>query len=332
MQRRQIFSALRLFNLAQESGFDPNECAAGRWNCWMLVGDFERAWEESDLISASGAPDPHRFWDGASWSGKRVMVRGLHGLGDTIQFIRYAPLLAETAESVVAQVHPQLVTLIEGVRGIGRVYTWGEAAQPACCEWDVQMEVTELPRAFKSTLARMPSSVPYIDVPPERQAWARELVGPSRALRVGLLWETGPWDSSRTIPLEAFNPLFSMRGAEFYSLQKGGSVTHLQRIGTLRDIEIHSADVRDTAALILQMDVIVTADTMTAHLAGALARPVWILLPVEADWRWMLNTRHSPWYPTARLFRQTRPGDWGPVMAEVAANLAAGTLPISPRK
>jgi hypothetical protein len=321
LQRRQVEAALECFNRAQDAGFEENECAAARWNCWMLLGHFERAWEESDLIEASGAPDPYRVWNGEPWIGRRVLLRGLHGLGDTIQFIRYAPVLARSAASVAAQVHPQLVSLIKGAEGIDRVYTWNHAsAEPDASEWDLAMEITELPRAFRSTVCSLPGSVPYINVPAKRRAWARGVVGERPGFRIGLAWQTGEWDPSRSIPLKEFNPLLRTKH-DFYSLQKGGDLTSSAFRSEIRDIEAHAADVGDTAALVLEMDLIITADTMTAHLAGALGRPVWILLPFAADWRWMLSRDDSPWYPTASLFRQERAGQWGPVIEKIAGRL-----------
>jgi hypothetical protein len=275
----------------------------------MFLGNFARAWEESSLIEATGVPDPHRYWNGQPWAGKRIMLRGLHGLGDTIQFIRFAPLLREEAESVTLQVHPQLVTLLEGARGVDRVITWPDRKITGSCDWDIQMELTELPRVFRTTVNSLPSSVPYLEVPEERRSWARGYVGCSGQRRVGLVWKTGDWNRNRSIPLQEFNPLLKTTDCKFYSLQKDADLG-VSPPGIIVDIEKHSADVRDTAALLLEMDLIITADTMTAHLAGALGRPVWILLPFDADWRWMLRRRDSPWYPTARLIRQQHPGDW----------------------
>jgi hypothetical protein len=321
LQRRQVHAAIECFNRAEEAGFDQNECSAARWNCWMLLGQFERAWQESDVIAQSGAPDPYRVWSGESWAGKRVLIRGLHGLGDTIQFIRYAPLLARSAAAVNAQVHPQILSLLEGVRGIDCLYTWGTADDADPLPWDVAMEVTELPRAFRSTISSIPCAVPYISIPARCRAWAKRIVGERRGFRIGLAWQTGIWNPARTIPLEEFDPLFKSANHEFYSLQKGAAVSHLSHRYGVRDIEAHAGSIQDTAALVLEMDLIITADTMTAHLAGALGRPVWILLPFAADWRWMVARQDSPWYPTASLFRQSRAGEWRDVIQKVQTSL-----------
>ncbi len=287
----------------------------------MLLGEFERAWQESDLISAIGARDPNQFWHGETWKGKRVMVRCLHGLGDTIQFIRYAPLLKETCRSLFVQTHPQLVNFIKGVPGVDHVFTWDNSCSEDCAEWDLQMEVTELPRAFRTTIPTIPAQIPYIQVPDEKIQWAANCFEERANLRIGIAWEAGPWDCLRSIALGKFGPLFALKSCRFYGLQKGINPAGLPECSAVRDLEIHAADIRDTAALILNLDLVIAVDTMTAHLAGALGRPVWILLPARADWRWMLDRCDTPWYPTARLFRQRSPGDWTETIEEIGAAL-----------
>ncbi|MBV9768586.1 MAG: hypothetical protein JOZ32_03350 [Bryobacterales bacterium] len=285
----------------------------------MLLGEFEKAWRESDFISELGR-DPERFWTGQSWTGKRVMLRCLHGLGDTIQFIRYAPLLKKTCRSLVVQTHPQLVTLLDSVPGVGRVTTWADGTPGDDSEWDMHMEVNELPRAFRTTLGKIPI-MPYLRIPEQRIQWASEWFEEQGHLRIGIAWEAGHWNSSRSIPLEEFAPLFASHECQFFVLQKNAAASDFERWKTVHDLEIHAADIRDTAALILNLDLVITVDTMTAHLAGALARPVWILLPAVADWRWMLNSSATPWYPSARLFRQKRLGDWSGAIKEICAEL-----------
>ncbi len=320
LKRRDVPRALEFFDTAQRHGYGITECAAARWDCWMLLGRFERAWQESDLIAESGSKSPGQFWDGSSWSGKQVMLRCLHGLGDAIQFIRYAPLLKRTCSRLSVQTHPQLVTLLEGVSGVDRVFTWD---QPDAA-WDMQMEVTELPRAFRSTASDLPSTTPYIHIPEDRAAWGAGFCRRGGNLRVGISWQAGPWDAARSFALTEISQLTRSDGlCTFYGLQKGADSEELYSFANICDLEIHTTDIRDTAALIVNLDLIITVDTMTAHLAGALGRPVWILLPFKADWRWMLDRNDSPWYPTARLFRQKRSGEWTAVIEEVRAALAA---------
>ncbi|HYI92294.1 MAG TPA: hypothetical protein VEX68_02000, partial [Bryobacteraceae bacterium] len=293
----------------------------------MLSGSFERAWEESTLIEQNSNHDPHRFWNGQSWAGKRVMIRCLHGLGDTIQFIRYAPLIRSVSRELTVQVHPQLVTLIEGVPAIDRVITWdGGCDQDDRDYWDIQMEVTELPRAFKARVDSVPADVPYIFIPKERINWSRSLLEDRSGLHIGLVWEAGAWNPGRSLPFESLEPLLGKSEHTFYNLQKDSDLCTRTSNWPLRELEAHARDIRDTAALMLQLDLVITVDTMSAHLAGALGRPVWILLPYEADWRWMLNRSDTPWYPTARLFRQERPGDWGSALRKLLNAITTPTI------
>jgi hypothetical protein len=209
LRDRNVPAALRCFYSAQQLGYDAKECAGARWNCWMLLGEFEKAWQESDLISSIGGRDAKQFWDGQPWDGKRVMLRCLHGLGDTIQFIRYAPLLKEHCRSLFVQTHPQLVNLVKGVPGVDRVFTWGIDYREDFSSWDMQMEITELPRAFRSDPANIPLT-PYVQVPAERVRWASRWFDGANLPRIGVAWEAGPWDPARSISLSELSPLFAL--------------------------------------------------------------------------------------------------------------------------
>lgn len=294
------------------------EAAARRWIQWMLMGDFESAWQESDLIDSTGFQDPHKFWTGEPWAGKRVMLRCLHGLGDAIQFIRYAPLIKKDCHSLTVQCHPELVTLMRQVPGVDCAVTWGEGEE----DWQLQLEVTELLRAFRTSISSIPSKVPYIVPSVQQRRWAAECLGPHRQFRVGLVWQSSTWNPKRSVPPAKLTPLFSNHRCCFYSLQKRAELTI-----PVHDIQRHANDVADTAALMTQLDLIISVDTMTAHLAGALGMPVWILLPLDADWRWMLQRQDSPWYPTATLFRQEKEDDWQAVISQVVETL--DQLPIA---
>jgi hypothetical protein len=315
LDRRLIPDALAEYDRAETLGFDPDACASGRWKCWMLSGRFERAWMESEAIGRRGAPDPHRFWDGQPFTGKRVMLRCLHGLGDAIQFVRYTRLLRRETRSLTVQTHPQLVSLFHGLDSVDHVITW-EQAEP---HWDQQIELMELPRAFGATLCSVPADVPYLRVDSGRLERSREALGHTAFPKIGVLWESSNWDPARCVPLSEFGALFQLPGFSFYGLQQGPLPVQLQNV--VHDTFDHSGDVVDTAANICNLDLVITVDTMVAHLAGALGAPVWTLLPFRADWRWMLDRPDSPWYPTMRLFRQPSSGDWGSVIKMVARAL-----------
>ncbi len=308
LQRLRIDEALRLFDLAERAQQDPDSCAAGRWTCHMLSGNFELAWRESDVISSRGNPDPYQYWNGQPLAGHSVLVRCLHGLGDTLQFIRYAPLIRKQARSLAIEAQPRLKSLLQDSQLADHVFTWGEP-EP---HWDQQMEVVELPRIFRTTLKTIPNHVPYIDVPAScpRQN--------HRSPRVGLIWASSAYNPARSMPLEQMAPLFDIPDISFFSLQAGPERAELlpwsNRIPSLHQ---EGACVSADAARLKNTDLLITVDTMMAHLAGAMARPVWTLLPYECDWRWMLDREDSPWYPTMRLFRQPRPGDWPSVIQRV---------------
>ncbi len=322
--RMEVSEAARLYLLAEEAGFDPDQCGAARWTCYMLAGEWARAWAESDAIAQRGAPDPHRYWDGSSWEGKHVLLRCLHGLGDTIQFIRYAPLLRTSARSLTVEAQPKLKVLLQGSQLADRVITWGEAEPP----WDMQMEVNELPRVFRSLPDSIPNRVPYIKGPHFQNRNTGEAGRLSKTgLRVGLVWEASSFDPARNIPPEMLAPLLQQSHVTFFSLQAGPSwdvalPPHVVRLGG------PDPDVLPTAGNMSTLDLVITVDTMVAHLAGALGLQTWTMLPFQCDWRWMDKGSWTPWYPTMRLFRQSIRGDWTAVLQEVTAALGNGIATI----
>lgn len=287
----------------------------------MLAGEFEQAWSESEAIAGRGKPDPHRFWDGRPFSGRRIMLRCLHGLGDTLQFIRYAPLLRRKAKSLTIEAQPKLKELLQQAQLADRVITWGEPEwgenEPP---WDQQIEVMELPRIFCTTLDSIPTRVPYIDVPadPEHAICNRE------RLRVGFVWMSSVYNPARSVPIELLAQLFVVPGVSFVSLQAGPESSQAKSWGSwVTILPDEYTGIFATAKTIKHLDLVITVDTMTAHLAGAMGKSVWTLLPYECDWRWMLERSDSPWYPTMRLFRQREPGDWNPVIEAVGRELTA---------
>jgi hypothetical protein len=306
-----IEQAVQLYEMAERAGYDADACGGGRWICHMLLGHFERAWAESDAIAERGRPDRHRFWDGEPFHGRRVLIRCLHGLGDALQFIRYAPLIREHARTLIIEAQPALKLLMQESQLADAVITWGEPEPP----WDQQMEIVELPRIFRTTLETIPDNVPYIDVP------SAPLITPydgTRPLRVGVVWASSSYNAARSIPLPEMTRLFDVRYTLFFSLQAGEQRAQLKSLSLrVEDLQTDRACVRSTAEKLKNLDLIITVDTMMAHLAGAMGRPVWTLLPFQCDWRWMMAREDSPWYPAMRLFRQPQPGDWHSVIDHV---------------
>ncbi len=306
---RNISATLEYLGRAEAIGYDPNECSALRWHCWMLLGRFDDAWRESGRINARGVSDPNRLWDELPFTGKRVIIRCLHGYGDAIQFLRYARLVRADAKRVIVETHPEMVSLLRGIAGVDEVITWADGI-PAP-EWDQQIEVMELPRAFLTTVETIPAEIPYLYVCADRQARSRAVLGTRRKPRVGLLWSSSDWNPARSMRLSDLLPILELPFFSFYSFQRGAARNELREIRLpIHDTAGHSPEIADTAADLMHMDLLITVDTMVAHLAGALRKAVWVLLPHAADWRWMLDRDDTPWYPTMRLFRQTAPGDW----------------------
>ncbi len=326
LEERRLAEAVAAFDLAEAMGADANGCAAARWTAAMLCGDFEAAWRESDGIRQRGTADPHRFWMGEDVRGARVMVRCLHGFGDAIQFLRYMPRLQALAKQVIVEVPPRMVSLAPLLDGVGEVVTWGEMAPGTPPDWEVQIEVMELPYLFRTGAVELPLAVEYLRVLTGDLNEAARVMGPARGFRVGLVWAAGEWNVARSIPFEFIECLARSGDAEFWSLQGGeacGEAAALVSEGILRDAGECGDGLRVLAAVIANLDLVITVDTLAGHLAGAMGKPVWLLLQHAADWRWMTDRCDSQWYPNTRLFRQPSEGDWSGVVEEVRTELAA---------
>jgi hypothetical protein len=283
--------------------------------------DHEARWMGSDTQRgprALGAPQ----WKGEDISGRTILLHAEQGLGDTIQFARFLPRVAERRATVLLEAHAGLAPLLAQVEGVARTLERG-APLP---HFDVQCPLMSLPLVFGTTLESIPSNVPYLRAPREHLEKWRTRLGAGTRPRVGLAWSgslTLRNDRNRSIALERFERMRALP-LDFVALQKDIRSPDLAAVAKGAPLATYSdelADFRDTAALVDLMDLVVTVDTSIAHLAGALAKPVWLLLPFSPDWRWLLNRADSPWYPTMRLWRQPRPGDWDPVLADIESGL-----------
>lgn len=299
----------------------------------MRRGNFAGAWEISDAVlrarvdagrSCAHLPRHEQWvWNGRPLAGRRVLVRCYHGLGDTVQFLRYLPWLKGRAGAaeVILWVQPALRELAATVRGVDRLLPLHDGAPDA--GWsDADVEIMELPHLFRSTLETLPAEVPYLHADPA--PLARK---PSGRLAVGLVWRAGDWDERRSVPAGLLASMLNEKrvpGVALHLLQRGTTaLAEWPMADRPADVSGHD-DVTAAARVMRALDLVITVDSLPAHLAGALGVPVWTLLHADADWRWMAAHREdSPWYPTMRLFRQDprRPGDWEPVLARVAAAL-----------
>lgn len=303
----------------------PPDVAAD-WLAAMRLGDWEAAWRATDRIELPRRRrqrqpgfrrHPHELrWDGTPPSGRVVLVRCEHGLGDTLQFMRFLPHLG--ASQVHFLVQPPLVSLLGGAPGLGDVRNyWTDDALPP---HEVDMEVMELAYALRVQLPALPPPYPHLH---HRLPAAAGLLPPRDGrLRVGLLWSVSDWGQDRSVPLTALAPLFGVAGVQFFSLQQGRDAGDpLLRQLDVHVLSPHTQDVPLAAAAMAAMDLVICPDAMPAHLAATLGRPTWVLLKHEADWRWMQGRDDSPWYPSVRLFRQEMAGDWEGVARRVAQAL-----------
>jgi tetratricopeptide (TPR) repeat protein len=310
-------------------GLGCKEAVSGRGCLDLMLGDFENGWEGYEarwvdgksIAEALGVRYP--FWRGPSSPPQRVLVINDHGLGDTIQFARYLPLMAKAGAEphllAPAKLHRLIGALVEG-----RLFE----REPADVTFDAQIAISSLPRAFGTRLDSVPAQVPYLH--PEKwrlPRWAQRIG--EQGFRIGCVWQGNAnpeADIARSFPLEALAPLASLEGVRLISLQKGygeeqisAAAIPIERLDPEYDTGYNAF--LDAAAVMSLLDLVVTCDTSMAHLAGALGVPVWVALKQDAEWRWMRGRDDSPWYPTMRLFRQPSPGDWASVFAAMAETL-----------
>lgn len=303
--------------------------------CRILVGDYERGWEALEWRWRTPALAPfHRKFGQPLWlgdddvTGKTILLHAEFGYGDTLQFCRYAEALERRGARVVMEAPAPLAVLLASLRGVAAVVVAGEPLPP----FDLHCPVMSLPHAFRTTQATIPDSVPYLAPPPDRVTrWAVRL-GPPDGPRVGIAWAGNPAqanDRNRSLRFDQLGPLL-LTGIRWVSLQKdvrSGDRAALAAMPQLARFEDELRDFADTAALIGQLDLVVTVDTSVAHLAGALGKQTWVMLSKPTDWHYPLTGDASPWYPTMRLFRQPRPGDWASVVGRIATELGATFAP-----
>ncbi|GIW98256.1 MAG: FlbA protein [Pirellulaceae bacterium] len=301
---------------------------------YLLQGDFQRGWEEyrwrwrvGDLRRPT---DRIPVWQGEALAGRSILLTVEQGLGDTLHFVRFARLLRAAGARVTVYCQPALLGILQQAVELGRIVP---NTLPLDGGFDFQCSLIDVADVLQVNLDRIPSDIPYLQAAPHLIDYWRHRLGPKeRTVRVGIAWQGNPdhqADAFRSVPLRAFAPLAEVPGVELISLQHGFGSEQLdawqgpQPIRRLPpDVDQSSGAFMDTAAVMKNLDLVITTDTSIAHLAGALGVPTWIVLGHIPDWRWMLGRSDSPWYPTVRLFRQPRLGDWDSVFIEVATQLA----------
>ena len=302
----------------------------------LTLGDMPAGWEahEARLSLPLGflarRTDTQRAWRGEiGIQGRVILLHAEQGLGDTLQFVRYAPLVAEHGATVLLEVQPGLRPLLDGMPGVTAVFEQGETLPP----YELQCSLMSLPAAFRTGLDTIPGQGPYLA--PRRDlaaAWRRRL-GEWKKMRIGLAWSGSPGhanDLHRSLPLASLADLIGRSDVECHIIQRDIRDSDRPALHDMDGLIDHASSLTDfaeTAALVAQMDLVISVDTALAHLTGALGKPGWVMLPHAADWRWMATRSDTPWYPTLRLFRQPKPGDWASVLQEIGRQLDLWAVP-----
>ena len=289
----------------------------------LLMGDYPRGFAEYEVryqVMACSTPEGP-VWQGEDLSGKRILLTSEQGMGDMIQFLRYVDQVVATGAEVMVQLPERLVRLAQGIPGVSRWLKTGDALP----EYDFHASLFSLPLRFGTTVETIPGRVPYLTIPEDARKKAAALNWPQDGLKVGFNWTGSPThrvNRLRSIPLAMLEPLFDLPNLHLYSLQMGPGAAELAPYAErIHDLAPDTEDMADTAAQMEHLDLVITIDTSIAHVAGALGRPLWILLNTVPDWRWMTGRSDSPWYPTARLIRQRQQGEWCAVVKELRRGL-----------
>jgi predicted O-linked N-acetylglucosamine transferase (SPINDLY family) len=302
------------------------QCAAGMLA--LLRGDYANGFTQFEWRWRLKVMTPRDFkeprWQGEPLAGKTILLHAEQGAGDTLQCLRFVPQVAALGGRLVLELPHTLMRLATSLEGGGEIFAQGQKLPP----FDVHCAFMSLPRVLGITLDNLPAPVSYLGADPAAvERWRRRLAGTGSGLKVGIAWAGNPkhaGDRRRSIALERLAPILDVPGARFYSLQVGERAGDLAGLppDKVVDLAPELTSYGETAAALAHLDLVVAVDTSVVHLAGALGRPCWVMVPFSPDWRWLLEREDSPWYPSLRLFRQPAPGDWDPVIARIAAALA----------
>ena len=294
----------------------------------LLSGNFKAGWQNYELRWNDAPLAQREFtqpqWRGEPLNGARILLHAEQGYGDTLQFIRYAPLVHAAGGTVILEVQTRLRRMAKAMPGVEQVVCCGDPLP----EFAWHCPLLSLPIAFgMTTFDAIPAQTSYLRIADEARKKMDALVWPTEGLRVGLVWAGNPTFAKdlyrfRSVPLPLFQPVLELPGVHFFSLQVGDATGDLaQARGSITDLSSDCEDMADTAAQISHLDLVISVDTSVAHLAAGLGVPTWVLMPYSPDWRWLQEREDTPWYPTMRLFRQQEPGDWEAVLQRVKQSL-----------
>jgi tetratricopeptide (TPR) repeat protein len=331
IEELQLDKAIASYRRAQAARPDFPEAYWNESIAHLMAGDFEQGWRLYEWRWKSDRfPSPRRDFDKPLWlgnvdpRGKTILLHAEQGLGDTIQFLRYVPLVAAIGGDVVFECPTALCGLVRALQLPIRIVPAGAPLPP----FDMHCPLLSLPLAFDTRVETIPVVAAYLFADQLRAGMWKHKLGPARGTRVGLVWSGNPKhgkDYERSLAFEDIRPILDVPGVEFVSLQKEVRPRDAAALAAspVRDTAAEIADFSDTAALVANVDLVISVDTSVAHLAGAMGKPVWVLNAFMPDWRWMLDRADSPWYPSARIYRQPVRGDWASVIAEIARDLAS---------
>jgi tetratricopeptide (TPR) repeat protein len=324
----KLEEGLASYDRAIQLNPDDAEAHLGRAQAWLQLGDFERGFPEFEWRWRRSVfpprPFPQPVWDGSSLAGRTILLHAEQGFGDTLQFIRYAPLVKQRGGWVIVECQETLAPLLATCPGIDQLIVHGSPLP----YFHTHAPLVSLPRILQTTLESIPAEVPYVSADPELIEHWRKAVDPTAGFRIGIAWQGNPGhtnDRNRSVRLAQFEPLAGLDGVRLFSLQKGPGTEQLTEVRerfSIEDLASQFQSFQDTAAALKNLDLVITVDSAVAHCAGALAVPVWVLLPFAADWRWFMDREDNPWYPSMRLFRQPEPGNWDSVFVRVVQDLS----------
>jgi tetratricopeptide (TPR) repeat protein len=328
---REIQKAIFWFQKALQIKPDYAEARFNLATVYLLSENFQEGWKGYEWRFKRREwkrAYPHRYskprWNGESFAGKRLFVHSEQGIGDILQFVRYLPLVKARGGDVIFETRKPLMGLLKHFSGIDELVMFSTAGNPAA-EFDLYVPIASLPGIFETTLENIPADVPYVFADRGKSAlWKDRLT--TAGLKVGLVWAGTDTDPRRACHLGWLKALSDIPGVYLYGLQKGIAAEQIEVEGLPEGMRMTNLgqefeDFADTAAVIENLDLVISIDTSVAHLAGAMGKPVWVMLPYAADWRWFLNRNDSPWYPTMQLFRQLGPGNWKSVGQQIATEL-----------
>jgi len=325
-----VEEALEYFNIALKYSDEYPEIHYNKSHALLITGNFEEGWKEYEWRKKRKEFHPRvmtkpELKTGIDVGGKKILVYDEQGLGDSIQFIRYVPMLVKSGAKVILECNKKLFGIFEDTLEEVKIIERNLEKEPII-EYDYQIPLLSLPSYFNTILETIPSNVPYIFAKPEYSNKWRNIIKNGNGLKAGIVWAGNPNhtnDKNRSIKTNALSPLFSIEGVKFYSLQKGEASDEIKEM-KYPIISFNNFDeipFLDSAAIIENLDLVITVDTSVAHLAAAMGKPTWLLLTFIPDWRWQLKRNDSPWYPSMKIFRQKEEGNWTTVFDEVVGEL-----------